>query len=86
MLKRYNIDPYSTSTYSPYKTIPENISGFRNLNWLVRVNSTEEFTLMMDSRDIPIDSNVYLYSGNISHFLALHDVYRPAPELELRQD
>ena len=40
----------------------------------------------MGSRDIPIDSNVYLYSGNISHFLTLHDVYRPAPHLNLRQD
>ena len=66
-------------------TIPENISGFANLNWLVRVDSTEDFGLMMGSRDIPIDSNVYLYSGNISHYLTLHDVYRPAPNLELRQ-
>ena len=40
---------------------------------------------MIGSRDIPIDSNVYLYSGNISHFFTLHDVYRPAPNLQLRQ-
>ena len=66
--------------------IPENISGFGNLNWLVRVNSIEDFTSMMGSRDIPIDSNVYLYSGNISHFLTLHDAYRPAPNLNLRQE
>ena len=66
-------------------TIPENISGFGNLNWLVKVDSTEDFRSMMEGRDIPIDSNVYLYSGNISHFLTVHDVYRPAPSLDLRQ-
>ena len=93
MLKRYNIDLYSLVDlwdiyiYILRKTmIPKHISGFGNLNWLVRVNSTEEFRLLMASRDIPIDSNVYLYSGNISHFLTLHDVYRAAPHLDLRQE
>ena len=66
-------------------TIPENISGFGNLNWLVKVDSTEDFRSMMEGSDIPIDSNVYLYSGNISRFLTVHDVYRPAPSLDLRQ-
>ena len=65
--------------------IAPNIGGFENLYWLVEINSREEFSLMMSGRDIPIDSNVYLYSGNMSRVLTLLDVYRPAPHFQLRE-
>ena len=65
--------------------LPPNIGEFENLSWLVEVTSGEEFSLMMEGRDIPIDSNVFLYSGNISRVLTIQDVYRPAPHFQLRQ-
>ena len=49
------------------------------------MTSREEFSLMMEGRDVPIDSNVFLYSGNISRVLTIQDVYRPAPHFQLRQ-
>ena len=81
MFKIYIISTISKVTF---KTIPEDFADFTNLNWLVKVNSEEEFAPLMRGRDIPIDSSVYLYSGRISQTLTLASVYRPAPYLPLR--
>ena len=67
------------------KTIPPNIGGYGNLNWLVKINSTEEFSQNMEEKDLPIDSNFFLYSGNMSEIVTLYDVYRPDPSLDLRK-
>ena len=84
-MKRYLLI-YIISTISRiiFQTIPEDFSDFSNLNWLVKVNSEDEFSQLMRGRDIPISSSVYLYSGNISQTLSLASVYRPAPYLPVR--
>ena len=39
----------------------------------------------MEEKDLPIDSNFFLYSGNMSEIVTLYDVYRPDPSLDLRK-
>ena len=66
------------------QTIAENVVGLSNLEWLVEVSSPQQFSSLLAEADLPIDSSLYYYSGDPSHRLTLHDVYRPAPYLDLR--
>ena len=66
------------------QTITENVVGFANLEWLVEVASPDQFSSLLADSDLPIDSSLYYYSGDPNHRLTLHDVYRPAPYLDLR--
>ena len=66
------------------QTITENVVGFANLEWLVEVASPEQFSSLLAGSDLPIDSSLYYYSGDLNHSLTLHEVYRPAPYLNTR--
>ena len=50
----------------------------------MEVTSTEQFSSLLAGSDLSIDSSLYYYSGDPNLRLSLHDVYRPAPYLDLR--
>ena len=51
---------------------------------VVRVTSTEGFKRFYQHLDIPIDSNIFIVTGNISKNVSVYDVYRAAPHTEMR--
>ena len=52
--------------------------------WIVEAGSQEEFLTSLAGSDLPINSNVMIFSGNISERLDIWDVYRPQPSAEMR--
>ena len=53
-------------------------------HWIVETGSQEEFQASLAGSDLPINSNVMMFSGNISDSLHIWDVYRPQPSAEIR--
>ena len=56
----------------------------RSSHWIIETESKEEFTAAMASNDLPIDSNVMIFSGNLVQSLDIWDVYRPKPTADIR--
>ena len=52
-------------------------------HWIVETTSVDQFTVDMSDVDIPIDSNVLVFS-KVGDTIELFDVYKPDPGADLR--
>ena len=52
--------------------------------WAIETESREEFLSSIDGLEVPIDSNVLLYTGDVNSHLDLWDVYRPHTAADLK--
>ena len=52
----------------------------------MEVTSPGLFSSELTESDLPIDSSLYYYSGDPNLSLTLHDIYRPAPHLNIRSE
>ena len=52
--------------------------------WLTEVSSLPEFRELMAEIDIPIDTNVMVFSRNHSDIWDIFDVYRPSPSSKIK--
>ena len=61
-----------------------NFLDVMSYQWIVEAGSQEEFLTSLAGSDLPINSNVMIFSGNISERLDIWDVYRTQPSAEMR--
>ena len=61
-----------------------NFLDVMSYHWIVETGSQEEFQASLAGSDLPINSNVMMFSGNISDSIHIWDVYRPQPSAEIR--
>ena len=52
--------------------------------WAIETDTEDDFVNSIGGRDVPIDSNVLLYMGDVDSHLDIRDVYRPHPAADLR--
>ena len=62
---------------------PKNLLSSSNY-WVVAANSLTDFENSVLELDIPIDSNLLVYTGDTEHQAEVWDVYRAQPGAELR--
>ena len=54
------------------------------ITFILQSDSLNQFKTDMINVEIPIDSNMMVFTGNNSEFLDIFDVYRPFPTAEIR--
>ena len=52
--------------------------------WLIETDSLEQFKSDLEDVDIPIDSNMLVFTGNKSDYFEIFDIYRPYPQADIR--
>ena len=52
--------------------------------WFVDITSQDKFKQLIAGIDIPITSNLFLITKELSNVRYIYDSYRPAPEMDIR--
>ena len=60
--------------------ISHSINFVQSQFWIIEAESTDELKTDMATVDIPIDSNVLVFTGNKTEKLDIFDVYRPTAD------
>ena len=60
--------------------ISHSINFVQSQFWIIEAESTDKLNTDMATVDIPIDSNVLVFTGNKTEKLDIFDVYRPTAD------
>ena len=52
--------------------------------WVVETGTLEQFKTDMADVNLPIDSNMLVFTGNTAEYFEIFDVYRPYPQADIR--